>query len=247
MSVTDPDGNTTSYVFDDLNRPIETIDPLHNTSFDVYDLDGNVILSTDADGRTTQFVFDPLGQQVQENWLSSSGSIIHTIHTYYDADGETVGVTETDTNNPANCTNYEYTYDADGSVLTSRMAPGDLAARRPLLRSSRGCLRTPARSIGTARPTPAPSIHSPGRRAARCVLTLDSPAFDAALVVQPPGGGPNSWIIDNNSGGGTNAYLLVPVGETGVWTVWVTSPSAAPRAPIASRCSTTPIPSFPRP
>ena len=136
-----------------------------------------------------------------------------------------MGVTETDTNNLANVTNYEYTYDADGSVLTSRMAPGDLAqAAAPSVFA--GLLtNTSTLDWNGSEPTPAPVyIHlDAGQHGG--ILTLDSPAFDAALVVQPPGGGPNSWIIDNNSGGGTNAYLLVPIaGETGVWTVWVTSP-----------------------
>ena len=130
-SVTDPDGNVTSYVYDNLNRPIETIDPLHNTSFDLYDLDGNVIQATDADGRVIQYVYNAVGGQTQENWLNSSGSVFHTIHTYYDTDGETVGVTETDTTNSANCTDYAYTYNADGDVLTSRMAPGDLEQTPP--------------------------------------------------------------------------------------------------------------------
>ena len=104
-----------------------------------------MIQTTDADGRTMQFLYDPLNRQVEEEWLAplppgesplppgeGQGEgvvdpVIHTIQTYYDADGETLGVTETDTNNPANCTDYEYTYNADGNVLTSRMAPGGLA------------------------------------------------------------------------------------------------------------------------
>ena len=109
-------------------------------------MDGNVIQTTDAgQGTTMQFPDDPLNRQVEEEWLAplppgesplppgeGQGEgvvdpVIHTIQTYYDADGETLGVTETDTNNPANCTDYEYTYNADGNVLTSRMAPGGLA------------------------------------------------------------------------------------------------------------------------
>lgn len=130
-SVTDPDGNVTSYVYDRLNRQIETIDPLHNTSFDVYDLDSNIIQATDADGRTTQYAYNPLNQQVEEDWLAGapaggSGSVCHTIDTYYNAAGQVVGVTESDTQNASNATSYEYTYDQDGNVLTSRMAPGDL-------------------------------------------------------------------------------------------------------------------------
>ncbi len=127
---------TTYYTYDRLNRQVENIDPLHNTSFDVYDLDGNVVQTTDADGRTTQYIYDPLNRQVEEDWLDANGNVYHTIQTFYDADGETVGVTESDlgtslhTANTSDATDYEYSYDQDGNVLTSRMAPGDLRSRR---------------------------------------------------------------------------------------------------------------------
>ena len=97
ISVTDPDGNTTSWVYDNLNRAIETIDPLYNLSFADYDADGNVVQTTDADGRVIQFRFDSLNRQVEEYWLDADGNVYHTIQTWYDADSEVVGVTETDT------------------------------------------------------------------------------------------------------------------------------------------------------
>ena len=141
-SVTDPDGNVTSYSYDRLNQQVETIDPLRNTSFGVYDLDGNVVQTTDADGHVVQYVYNALNERVTENWLSSAGvpasagsgkawisngTVSHTICTYYDADGETVGVTESDTTNPGNGANYEYGYDADGRLKSVRMAPADIS------------------------------------------------------------------------------------------------------------------------
>ena len=71
-----------------MGRPIETIDPLHNTLFDVYDLDGNVIVLTDADGRTTVFEYDPLNQQVEEEWLGSNGAASQDYTTLYSYDYE---------------------------------------------------------------------------------------------------------------------------------------------------------------
>ena len=53
-------------------------------------------------------------------------SCSHTIDTYFDNAGQVVAVTETDTQNSSNATNYQYSYDQDGRLLTSRMAPGDL-------------------------------------------------------------------------------------------------------------------------
>ena len=42
-----------------------------------------------------------------------------------------VAVTESDTQNSSNATNYTYSYDEDGRLLTSRMAPGDLGPFSP--------------------------------------------------------------------------------------------------------------------
>ena len=62
-AVTDPDGNVTSYVYDNLDRQIETINPLYFTSTESYDADGDLIRQTDFDGRTTQYLYDADGQQ----------------------------------------------------------------------------------------------------------------------------------------------------------------------------------------
>lgn len=51
--------------------------------------------------------------------------VSHTIQTTYDDAGQVVGVIETDTTNPAAGARYEYTYDFDGHLLTSGMAPSD--------------------------------------------------------------------------------------------------------------------------
>ena len=123
--MTDPDGNVTSYVYDSLNRQIETIDPLHVTSSAQYDLDGNVVQTTDSDGHTIQYAYDADGRQTQENWLNSAGSVFHTIQTSYDAAGETLSVVEWDAS-AGNATSYQYAYDGDGQVTRVRMAPGDL-------------------------------------------------------------------------------------------------------------------------
>ena len=104
-------------------RQIETIDPLHNASYDVYDLDGNVIQTTDADGRVTQYVYTPLTDRSkrtgcllsrgpgrrrvplppgegQGEGLVTGATISHTITTSCNADGETVGVVKADAGRP---------------------------------------------------------------------------------------------------------------------------------------------------
>ena len=137
LSVTDPDGNVTGYAYDRLNRQVSVTDPLDNVASMVYDLAGNLVQRTDADGRVTQYLYNPVNGQVEEDWLSGtsvaglsgtgSASVFHTIQTYYDAAGEVVGVVESDTQNPADATSYQYGFDHDGNLAASRMAPGDLA------------------------------------------------------------------------------------------------------------------------
>jgi hypothetical protein len=118
---------------------LRPVSPQFYASFSVYDLDGDQVLSIDADGRAVQDVYNAVGEETQENWLSplppgegegeglgAGYSVFHTINTYYDADGDTTGVIETDTTDSSDTTNYAYTHDNDGNVLTSRMAPGDL-------------------------------------------------------------------------------------------------------------------------
>jgi RHS repeat-associated protein len=125
LSVTDPDGNTTSYTYDRLNRQTATTDPLHNVSTTQYDDAGNVVQATDADGRVTDYVYDADNRQTEELWLSA-GVVSHIVQTTYDAAGQVLGVTESDSQNAGNGTCYQYAYDQDGRVTSSRMAPDDL-------------------------------------------------------------------------------------------------------------------------
>ena len=248
LSVTDPDGNVSSYVYDNLNRQIETTDPLHNASFNVYDLDGKLIQSTDADGNVIQYVYNAVGEQSQENWLSpvppgegeswiSNGDVYRTIDAYYNADGETVGVTEWDATSRADRTNYEYTYDADGNVLTSRMAPGDLpqasvAASYALTLSNSGWSADwqgngqVVNIVGEATLSDV--------TAGSLFVTVTSSAFDPTLILMPTSAVTFSgttatvqnWsegIIATDSGGVGSDYLLLNVAEGGNWYVLVTS------------------------
>ena len=134
-------GKVTEYMYTSYSNPLAVYDAT----------DGALTLYTYFAGREHrpnhrcrrqrgEYAYNPLNQQTVENWLGplppgkgqgdgwiSNGTVSHTIQTFDDADGETLGVTETDANNSANATDYQYSYDADGNVLTSRMAPGDLS------------------------------------------------------------------------------------------------------------------------
>ena len=46
------------------------------------------LLSEGGADDVIQYVYNPVGQQVEEDWLSGSGNIIHSTQTFYDAAGQ---------------------------------------------------------------------------------------------------------------------------------------------------------------
>jgi len=126
-SVTDASGNVTTYAYDRLDRLISETDPFGKQTLHAYDLSGNETAQTDRLGRVTTYLYDAADRRVEERWQQSATSpITHTIRTWLDAAGQPLGVTETDTANPAATTAWQFTYDALGQLVKSRMAPGEL-------------------------------------------------------------------------------------------------------------------------
>ena len=66
VSSTDPNGNTTRWVYDLEGRQTETTDALGDTTTTVFDAAGNVLASTDALGATTFFVYDTMNRKIGE-------------------------------------------------------------------------------------------------------------------------------------------------------------------------------------
>jgi RHS repeat-associated protein len=66
-SATDPKGNTTAYVYDSLNRVIESNAPGAVTTYMAYDRHGNLSVVTDAEGRHTVHQYDDMGRLVSES------------------------------------------------------------------------------------------------------------------------------------------------------------------------------------
>ncbi|MFN7814308.1 MAG: hypothetical protein ACK5SI_16820 [Planctomycetia bacterium] len=92
-----------------------------------YDRAGNKTTETDRLGRVSTFVYDAADRLVEERWqASASTAVFHTITWFYDGSDQLLGVTETDTTNPAATTAWQFSYDALGQVVKSRMAPGEI-------------------------------------------------------------------------------------------------------------------------
>ena len=87
-SVTDANGNTTRYTYDDFGRVIKTTNALGNTSEVTYDESGNVLTSTDFGGNLTTYTYDNLDR------VSSKTTPDGTVSYTYTADGKLSTVTD---------------------------------------------------------------------------------------------------------------------------------------------------------
>ena len=145
-------------------------------------------------------------------------------------------MTEWDASNSASCTDYEYTYDADGDLLSSRMAPGDLAqAASPTvvpgsLSGSSGAWDWQ----GDGQWLPVSFTTLSNLSAGNLFLTLSSSAFDPTLILLPSSAvtvsnGTITWvdwsqgIVTTGSGGAGSDYLLQGVTADSTWYVAATS------------------------
>lgn len=61
-TVTDPNGNITTYAFDDFGRMKQQVSPVTGTTTYTYDLSGNLLTTTDANAATTLRSYDVLGR-----------------------------------------------------------------------------------------------------------------------------------------------------------------------------------------
>ncbi len=135
ISETDPLGRTTQWIYDSLDRPIETIYPDSTSTSTVYDAFGNPTATIDQAGRETQFEYD------ERNRLVAVIDALDQRTEYgYDLAGNLVEIK--DANNHS--TTFEYdalnrqtgtflplgqqsqlTYDAVGNLLTSTNFNGE--------------------------------------------------------------------------------------------------------------------------
>jgi len=228
-SVTDASGNVTLYAYDRLNRLVTETDPLQAVTSYAYDLAGNKTKQTDRLGRVTAFVYDAADRLVEERWQqSATAAVSHTIRRIYDAASRLIGVTETDTTNPAATTAWQFSYDATGNVVKSRMAPGEIAQQpafdgvpNPPGNLASGDLTIDWDNDGKAERYDGYQITL--AVGDQLLLTASSAAFDPVLLLQRPGQGLATAFFDDHSGGGTTARLLVTADIAGTWFIAVTA------------------------
>lgn len=90
IAVTDANGHTTAYQYDNLNRLIQKTDPLnHNWSF-AYDALGNRISTTDANGLTTLYSYDAARQMTGIDYPAPETDVTFT----YSLTGQRASMTD---------------------------------------------------------------------------------------------------------------------------------------------------------
>jgi YD repeat-containing protein len=106
LTVTDPDGNATSFTYDNLGRKASEIDALvdnghgtnaHPTTTYGYDAAGNLVQVTDPLGNITTTAYDALGRvtSVTQADPDDAGAQTSPVTSYvYDANGNTLSITD---------------------------------------------------------------------------------------------------------------------------------------------------------
>jgi RHS repeat-associated protein len=107
----DPSGNATQYQYDNLNRVTQDTNTLNASRTYSYDAVGHLTQTTDRNNRTRSYSYDALDRQTQENWLDSTGTVIHTSTAAYDSAGQLISISDPDSR-------YTYSYDPAGRLTT---------------------------------------------------------------------------------------------------------------------------------
>ena len=97
-SLTDPDGNTTSWTYDHLGQvtsqsslvalgyfPDGSVQTTLATSYDFHDAAGNLTDTIDSDGRSISRVYDNLNRETGETWRDASAAQTGTVADAYNA------------------------------------------------------------------------------------------------------------------------------------------------------------------
>ena len=110
-SITDFDGNTTTFTLDSHGNVLEESQPGGVNEEWTYNSAGQVLTATDANGNTTTYTYNSIGRLAT---ISEPGAGSPTVHYNYDSAGDVTSVTDEmgDTTT--------YTYDKAGRILTEQ-------------------------------------------------------------------------------------------------------------------------------
>ncbi len=78
IAVTDANGHSTRFEYDNLNRLIQKTDPLNHSWFFAYDSVGNRVSVTDANGLTTLYTYDAARQLIGIDYPAPDADVVFT-------------------------------------------------------------------------------------------------------------------------------------------------------------------------
>jgi len=115
-SLTDPDGNTTTWDYDGAGRVSSETNQLGKSRTYAYDAAGNLTDRIDRDGRKIHYDYDNANRNTAEKWYATDlTTLVRTIGFSYDAAGRLSEATD-----PSGT--YNYSYDALGRLTNQEQA-----------------------------------------------------------------------------------------------------------------------------
>ena len=118
-TLSDPNGNLTTWNIDNLGRVTSVVDPLGHTTLYGYDPNGNLVSKIDRDGRRIEYSYDALNELTTEKWFADGGSTVTRTITYgYDLAGRLTSASDPSAS-------YAYSYDTlDRETSAAISLPG---------------------------------------------------------------------------------------------------------------------------
>lgn len=111
-SITDANGNITSYLYDLLGRSVKEADPLGNSIIHAYDARNNPTSKTDANGNTINFSYDANGRLLKKSYPDGTEETFT-----YDVKGHLLTAANKNIS-------YTFSYDAAGRMLSAADSTG---------------------------------------------------------------------------------------------------------------------------
>ena len=121
-SVTDPNGNVTTYVYDDFGRMLSQMSPVTGLTKYSYDAAGDLLSTTDANNAVTTRTYDALGRALTS--VATLGAASETVTWSYDGAGAFGVGRLASMSDPAGST--AYTYDRRGLLLSESRTSGSV-------------------------------------------------------------------------------------------------------------------------